>query len=229
MAQTWDATFETQPANAETPASGDDRIRAHKEGVRERAANEHTTYVADGTAGNYLLDWNHRKGSAKGYFQDAEPTKRPNGSTNLSSDDAGRIWFDDDNGDLPYYYDGTNWVGMTREIARFSIQGNLATGQNVVPPIVFPRGCTILKVSARVLTAPVGAALQIDLEANGAAGSSIFSAAFQIADGANSATSTSIDADGTLSADDYLSIDIDQVGSTTPGADLSVTIEARIG
>ena len=51
----------------------------------------------------------HKSGSAKAYVQDAAPTKRPDTSTNLGADDAGRIWFDSDDDYLMHIHDGTNW------------------------------------------------------------------------------------------------------------------------
>ena len=233
MASTWDGTFLTEPADGDSPSSGDDEIRVIRSAVTERMANEHTTYIADGTAGNYLLDWNHRAGSAKGYFQDAAPTNRPNAATALTAADNGRLWFDDNNGDILYVYVHPNWVGVVREIARFSIQGEMATGQKVIPSIVFPRGCTVLRVDAYLDTAPTGAAFRLDLEAIAqGAGSSIFDTNdyVEIAIAANTGNST--DMEGTnsvIAAGERLEIDIDQVGSTIPGSDLSITIEVLVG
>jgi hypothetical protein len=232
---TWDATFEVNPEDTDDASLGDDEMRADRIAVRERAENEHTTY-SDGTGGTTLLDWAHKPGSAKGYFQNAAPGVRPNAATALNADDAGRIWFDDDADDLPYFYDGTDpydvagWKGLLRTFVRFSIQGTLAVGSDVIPRIIFPKGCTIVRVDAIVTTAPTGAALRVDLEKTGA--NSIFGANdyVEIAIAANTGNST--DMDGThnvLAAGDYLTVDIDQVGSTVAGADLSVAIEAFIG
>lgn len=235
MAITWDATFLTLPAGGNLLSDGDNKIRDLKTGITERVENEHTTYN-DGTGGSYLLDWNHKPGSAKGYFQNAAPGTRPNGSTTLDANDAGRLWFDDDDADLPYFYDGTDpyavegWIGLLRCFPRFSIQGTLATGSEVVPRIIFPHGGAIIRVDAVVTTAPTGAALRVDLEKNGA--NSIFGTNdyVEIAAAANSGNSTDMDAaHSLLAAGDYLTVDIDQVGSTVAGVDLSVTIEMRLG
>ncbi len=237
MASTWNASFLTEPADGDSPSSGDDEIRVIRSAVTERMANEHTTYVADGTAGNYLLDWNHRAGSAKGYFQNAKPATRPNAATALNVNDAGRFFFDDNDSDLPYYYDGTDpynatgWKGLLIVMPRFSIQGTIVAGSSVLPPIIFPHGGTIIRVDAVVGTAPTGSALRIDLEKNATA-NSVFGANdyVEIAIAALSGNSTDIDGThGVLAAGDYLTVDIDQVGSTVAGADLSVSIEMRLG
>ena len=230
MASTWDATFLTKPLDGDSPSSGDDEIRTVRSAITERMDNEHTTYVADGTAGNYLLDWNHVKGSAKGYFQDVAPANRPNGLTALTADDNGRLWFDDNDGDLAYVYVHPSWVGLNVMLARFSIQGTLAVGADVVPRIIFPHGGTIIRVDASVITAPTGAALRVDLEKNGA--NSIFDTNdyVEIAIAATEGNSTDMVAvHSVLAAGDYLTVDIDQVGSTIAGADLSVSIEMRLG
>jgi hypothetical protein len=138
------------------------------------------------------------------------------------------MWFDSDADDLAYVYDGSSWTGFIREIARFSIQGNLATGTDLVPAMIFPRDCHVTKVSARVGTAPTGANLNMDINKN--ATTSIFSSTFAITTGTNSTSTTTFDTSAyALSADDYLTFDIDQVGSGTAGADLSVVVEVVVG
>jgi hypothetical protein len=77
-------------------------------------------------------------------------------------------------------------------------------------------------------TDPVGADLNLDLNKNGS--NSIFSSTFGISDGTSSASTTTFNATyEDLAADDYLTLDIDQIGSTTAGSDLSITIEVRLG
>jgi hypothetical protein len=236
MAVTWNAAWEADPDGTENVSSGDDEIREVKTAIEERMANEHWTYVGDSTSGNYLLDFTHRAGAAKAYFQDAAPTNRPNGSTALDSDDAGRIWFDDNDSDTPYFYDGSSWIGLNRTWIRFSIQGTLSTGTAVIPSIPFPRGGKIIGVYAHVDTAPTGAALRIDLEkydqGADANDGSIFGTNdyVEISAAANDGNSTDMDSSNQeMDASDYLIVDIDQVGSTVAGADLAVTIEVLVG
>jgi hypothetical protein len=225
---TWDDTgYNNEPRDSSSPTLGDDGIRSTRKEVYERAKNEHTVEEDTASDGGRLQDWNHKQGSAKVYRQSSAPTNRPNGSTTLDSNDEGRLWIDSDT-DLPYYYDGSSWVEILRHIARVSIQGALSTGTNLIPPIIFPRACKILKVSARVGTDPVGADLNFDLNKNGS--NSIFSSTFGISDGTSSASTTTFNATyEDLAADDYLTLDIDQIGSTTAGSDLSITIEVGLG
>lgn len=82
---------------------------------------------------------------------------------------------------------------------------------------------TIQKVFVSANTAPTGAAIIVDVNLNG---TTIFTTQGnrpQIADGANTGESTSMDvtsfADG-----DYLQADIDSIGSTVAGADLTVHV-----
>lgn len=85
----------------------------------------------------------------------------------------------------------------------------------------FETACVIGKVRASVGTAPVGAPVVIDVNVNG---NSIYANQAQrpsIAAGAFTATSTPGFA---VSAGDFITVDIDSVGTTNPGADLTVTI-----
>ena len=79
---------------------------------------------------------------------------------------------------------------------------------------------TIEQVYLSVGTAPVGAAIIVDVNKNG---TSIFGTRPQIAAGSNSGASAAISTSvwGTL---DYLTADIDQVGSSTPGSNLVVHV-----
>lgn len=227
---TWDdAGYNNEPRDTSSPKAGDDAIRSTRKEVYERAGNEHTNDGDSESDGGRLKDWNHKQGSAKVFYQSSAPTLRPNGSTSLDDDDAGRLWIDTDTDQLYVWVDAaTGFQGLLRHIARVSLQGILIEDTNVVPPIIFPRACTIIKVSARVGTAPTGAALQIDLNKNGA--NSIFDSAFSIAAAASTQSTETFDASyEDLDADDYLTLDIDQVGSTVAGSDLSITIEVRLG
>lgn len=231
---TWtDTGYNAAPSGSDSPTLGDDGIRSTRKEVYERIKNEH--YVeehtsSDGTRSN---DWKHREGSAKAYFDtDANRagTTHPNGDA-LNTTDHGRLYFTSDVSNLPYVYTGSAWEGFIREIARFSIQGNLTTGTDLVPAMIFPRACTVTKVSARVGTATSGADLQLSLNKNATATSSIFTTdPFTISAGSNTSSTTGLNTtNAALSADDYLTFDIDQVGSTTAGADLSVVVEVVLG
>lgn len=83
----------------------------------------------------------------------------------------------------------------------------------------------ITKVTLHAGTAPVGQALIVDVNANGA---SVFTAANRpkIADGATDGSAVpDVEAD-TVAPNQTITVDVDQVGSGTAGSDLTVVVEA---
>jgi hypothetical protein len=73
--------------------------------------NDHTTYLADGTAGAATKDWLHKGGSAVALLQNAEPASRNGGEAlGNTSRDKGFIWLDDDNEDLLYIWSGADFT-----------------------------------------------------------------------------------------------------------------------
>lgn len=91
--------------------------------------------------------------------------------------------------------------------------------------IYFPHAATLVSVRAALGTAPTGSAATFDLKKNGtsvmATPTTISIAAGANVSGKEVPTTTAI-ADG-----DYITVDITGVGSTTAGADLTVTVEYR--
>jgi hypothetical protein len=86
------------------------------------------------------------------------------------------------------------------------------------------RNLTILSVRATVGSAPAGSSIIVDVKKNG---TTIFTDTAHrptIAAGSNTALVTTIDVPS-LNTGDYLTVDIVQVGSTTAGSDLTVTVE----
>jgi len=86
---TWNTSFEDNPSGNDSPSYGDDEIRLLKTGIRERFEKGHTMNLGSGTV---AADGWHKSGSAKLYYQAAEPTTRPDGTTALTADDNGRRW-----------------------------------------------------------------------------------------------------------------------------------------
>lgn len=104
----------------------------------------------------------------------------------------------------------------------FPVTGSMAVGADRAPlhHEAIEAG-TILEVRAVVKTAPTGAALIIDINVGGV---SIWDSGvnrLQIAAGATAGSTTTIDNPGIVKGD-LLKIDVDQVGSTVAGADLTV-------
>lgn len=115
--------------------------------------------------------------------------------------------------DLPWW---------TRMWATFQQAGELATGQGAFR-FYFSGAFTIQSVRASVSTAPTGSSLIVDVNLNG---TTIFTGGTgrpTIAAGDNTATGTP--AVTAVASGDYLTVDIDQIGSTVPGSNLVVQVE----
>jgi len=126
---------------------------------------------------------------------------------------------------------GTNPKGTFADVAAklnresvipFSRSGSLAVavGQG---RFVFPFAATITGVRASVGTAPVGSSLIVDINKNG---TTIFSTQANRPTIAASGNVSGVAVPNTTSfaAGDYMTVDVDQVGSTTPGSDLTVVV-----
>lgn len=107
------------------------------------------------------------------------------------------------------------------------IIGTLLTGTSLTPIIPVHRNLTIVKAYAVVKTAPTGADLIIDINKNG---NSIWASTpanrLKITDGNTYGSQTSFDTT-TLSEDDSITVDVDQVGSTVNGSDLSIYLRCK--
>lgn len=118
----------------------------------------------------------------------------------------------------------------------FASSGNIATGTNI-GRLTPSRSGIVKDVQLHLKTAPVGAAAIIDVNTwDGAAHTSMFSSNPQIADGVNDGNAQP---DGTyarrcfvgwsgtsLPTGGRITLDIDQIGSGTAGADLTVEVRA---
>ena len=92
-----------------------------------------------------------------------------------------------------------------------------------------PHAMKITEVRASVVTAPVGASLIVDVEKNGV---SIFSTLLTIDDGEKSSFTAAVksvlnESVARCADDDEISVNIDQVGSSTAGAGLKVAIKGH--
>jgi len=131
MANTTEAHWdESSPAITDARRAGAAEITALRKAVRQRMSKEHDTLAASSVGGE------HKEGSAKVYAQAAAPTKRPDGTTDLDSDDQGRLWLDTDNGVLKYW-DGNSWEDietlLTRELDGFEKLINVAEADLALP------------------------------------------------------------------------------------------------
>lgn len=110
------------PANNDPLPAGAQEIRDLRAGVAIRMNKEHSDLSVASGGGE------HRAGSAKAYFQNTFPTKRPNGLADLDNTDRGRLLVRSDT--LALYFlnnAGTGWEHM--RVADGSItQAKLASG-----------------------------------------------------------------------------------------------------
>ena len=105
----------------------------------------------------------------------------------------------------------------------FAVVGTLVVGTDKAPTICAPCTLTIIKVKICVKTAPTGAAIIVDVNKNG---TTIFTTQAnrpQIAIGETTGDSGTPDVTS-LAEGDKLTVDIDAVGSSVAGADLTVEI-----
>lgn len=152
-------------------------------------------------------------------------TKQSIGIGTTANDGTGdpiRTAFDKVNDNFTEVYN----VGRTIGIACSDTTSDLTTGEKVA--FDMPFSMKILRVYATVTTAPVGSALTIDVEDEGV---SILNAVLSIAASANNAETSTFAASATnytVTKGDLVSIDVDQIGSTTAGAGLIVFLEGEI-
>lgn len=90
-----------------------------------------------------------------------------------------------------------------------------------------PYNCTLLGVRGVLGTAPVGADAVFDVNRNGTTVFGTQSARPRAVAGSTSIAETTGMTVTSLSAGDVLTVDIDQVGSSTPGSDLTLVIRIR--
>ena len=103
---TWDNAYAVAPANNRLASLGAEDIREFKATVHERMIHEHVMNLDVGT--NTTDGW-HRSGSAKVYVGTNAPTTRPDGTTALSTNDNGRLWYDTTD-NLLRRYAHPNWT-----------------------------------------------------------------------------------------------------------------------
>lgn len=117
----------------------------------------------------------------------------------------------------------TGWRALVSSLtAPFGATGNLVVIAGTQRFYV-DKSWTITQVRASVNTASAGQSIIIDVNKNGTTIWSTQSNRVTISAGSNTATQTTFNTTS-LASGDYLTVDIDQVGTTTAGADLTVQI-----
>lgn len=112
-------------------------------------------------------------------------------------------------------------------VPTFTKLGNLETGVNITLAILTPCALTINHVRCYAKTAPVGSSIIVDINKNG---TTIFTTQANrptISDGENKGSSSPTPDVTSLAEGDVITLDIDQVGSSTAGADLTVEVRCK--
>ncbi len=159
-------------------------------------------------------------------YNGVEFTERANPSTPASNkvhmyakDKGGvpTIYCIDDTGDVYTLQEG-------RPTFLFTVTGTVTVATSVTPIIPAHRTLTIVKAYAVLKTGPTGANLIVDINKNG---STIMTGTkLVVAAGATTGSQTTFSTTD-LADGDSLTIDIDQIGSTIAGADLSVYLRCE--
>lgn len=121
----------------------------------------------------------------------------------------------------------TNFTNLSNQIRPtfvFTIVGTVATGTTLTPVLIVPIGLTIEKCFLYADTGPDGADLIVDINKNGSTIWSTQANRAKITDGSQSGNTSTFDTTA-LSEGDVLTLDVDQVGSGTPGAELTVQLK----
>ena len=105
------------------------------------------------------------------------------------------------------------------------VPGTVAVATNVSGTFEIQQSLTILGVDLRVKTAPTGAALIVDINKNG---TTIFSTRPEIAAASTSGGGSAVLSVTTLAAGDLITVDIDQVGSSVVGSDLTIALIMKL-
>ena len=114
-------------------------------------------------------------------------------------------------------------VDNVTRVLLWYISGEQETGTDVSARIIIPFPGKIIKAKAYLATAPTAASFLIDINLNGTTlwGSS---GKLTILATENSATALTSFDDTAVVEDDYFTVDIDQVGSTEEGEDLTIQL-----
>jgi len=112
---------------------------------------------------------------------------------------------------------------LKRRVMIWYVAGDAAEDTNVSAEFEVPQGFTILAAIAHCKTAPDGAAILIDINVDGSSVWNDPDNRLAIADGETSGTQATIGNDA-VSSGSVLTVDIDQVGSGTAGADLTIEL-----
>ena len=129
-----------------------------------------------------------------------------------------------------YYIDDSGAVHQLQSLApifTFPVPGALGVATNLTSALIVTKSLTAVKAYAYVKTAPVGASLLIQIQKNG---SNLWNTSpdhrLAIASGSQSGSTVTFDTTS-FAEGDTLTLNVDQVGSTTAGSDLTVELATQ--
>lgn len=119
------------------------------------------------------------------------------------------------------YLTGSGVVWSRSHVINFSKSGELVVGAGTFKmPFAFP--ARLICVRAAIGVAPTGASVIVDMNKNG---TTVFSGGLPTIAATEFISTIGFPVTIHLAAGDYLTVDIDQIGSTLPGEDLTVTVQ----
>lgn len=148
------------------------------------------------------------------------------GSSQPNPSFAGQFWVDNSIGNQLNFRNGddTDWIPISTGQALFTAEGTLSTATGSLRVYnCLSRTVEIKKVFLSVSDAPTGADIIVDLNNGGTTVFTTQSNRPKIVDGANTGYTTTINL-ATWADGEYLTFDIDQIGSGTPGQNLTVHV-----
>lgn len=225
---TWNAAFEASPPDSESKQFGATRIRDTRQATRERAeAGGHSWDSATGTDGRHACGIETDGGANTLTFY-----KNDLSTAALTIDeDGGTI---DAGAGMVFTDNAGNSIGVRRRAVAWTIPGTLATGRDEVPAIpakflASGESGTLVDLSLGVLTAPTGAAVEVSLlkaTSNPTSFSEVTNARPTIPAGdfdSDAGTATTW-LSASFTDDDWFVPNVEQIGSTVAGADLTVML-----
>lgn len=112
-------------------------------------------------------------------------------------------------------------INAVRPTIVISELGDQVVSTSLVGKIPMQQTLTFVGIELNVDTAPVGADLIIDVKKNG---TSIFSTKPQVTAGETTGGGDAVFSTASVADGDYLTFTVDQVGSTTPGENLTIAL-----
>lgn len=209
---TWDQTV---PTNATVATQIDDYNRDLRKGIRGRMAHEHEFPESQSATSE---GGKHKFMTLQ--MQSVHPT--------LAGTQVGAVYqkTDGTGGDSFYFVNAaTQEINLSRKLYFWYLEGAVESGANASATLVLVSDGKIYGAKAYVSTVAAGGdGIQVDILYNG---SSIWSATSDQVLLAPGSTSTSVASFATTNVAEggLLTIDLDKVGETTPGGNLTVMVE----